>query len=318
MNLIEVVGLYKIFGADKVALNDVHLEIPEGSIFGLLGPNGAGKTTLIRIINQIYRSNKGEIFFDGEPMTDNHIRNIGYMPEERGLYQKMKVGELLMYLIRLKGLSASEARESIMYWLNRLGAVDWGDKKIDELSKGMQQKIQFVATVAHSPRLLILDEPFSGFDPVNAQLLQDEIFRLREEGTTIIFSSHRMESVENICSHVALIHHASIILNGELKEIQQSFRENHFEAVISGETLSEDYLRSKLPFEFQKLEEVQPGKWRIRFLTTTQYQGNDILHILMKTGNIDSFREVFPTLHDIFIKLVNSPIDAKDTSGHLA
>ncbi len=230
-NLLEVNGVSKYFG-DFRALNDVSISIPKGSIFGLLGPNGAGKTTLIRVINQITMPDSGSVFLDGESLSQKHIEDIGYLPEERGLYKSMKVGEQCIYLAQLKGLSKAEAKKRLKYWFERLEIGDWWNKKIQELSKGMAQKIQFVVTVLHEPKLLIFDEPFSGFDPINANLIKDEILRLRENGATVIFSTHRMESVEELCDDIALIHESNKILDGNLVDIKRQFKINTYEVGI--------------------------------------------------------------------------------------
>src|SRR5690625_2964388 len=253
--ILEVHNVSKNFG-DFTALNQVSIEVEKGSIFGLLGPNGAGKTTLIRIINQITLPDSGSVFLDGEPLQPHHIRDIGYLPEERGLYKSMKVGEQAMYFARLKGLSKEEARDRLKYWFDRLDIGDWWNKKIQELSKGMAQKIQFVVTVLHNPKLLIFDEPFSGFDPINVNLIKDEILQLREEGATIIFSTHRMESVEEMCDHIALIHKSNKILDGKLIDIKRAHKSNTFEIGLATENkdltsakLSEKYTLSKASFK---------------------------------------------------------------------
>ena len=230
-HLLVAKNVSKSFGEFK-ALNDVTIEVPKGSVFGLLGPNGAGKTTLIRIINQITMPDTGSVFLDGEPLHPEHIKHIGYLPEERGLYKSMKVGEQVMYLAQLKGLTKKEAKQRLKYWFERLEIGDWWDKKIQELSKGMAQKIQFVVTVLHQPKLLIFDEPFSGFDPINANLIKDEILRLRDEGATVIFSTHRMESVEEMCDHIALIHQSNKVLDGKLIDIKRAYKSNMYEIAI--------------------------------------------------------------------------------------
>ena len=227
MNILEANNVTKNYAAHK-ALDDVSISIPKQSIFGLLGPNGAGKTTLIRIINQIIMCDEGEVIINGEKLHPKHVSTIGYLPEERGLYKKMKVGEQLMYLAQLKGLSKGEARQRIKHWLEKLGLTEWAGKKVEDLSKGMAQKIQFIATVMHEPEILILDEPFSGFDPVNANLIKDEIFELREKGATVIFSTHRMESVEQLCDDIALINKSQKILDGTKKEIKNSFKSGKY------------------------------------------------------------------------------------------
>ena len=223
--------------ADHTALAGVSLEIPKGQIFGLLGPNGAGKTSLIRIINQITAPDEGKVLFDGELLQPKHVEQIGYLPEERGLYKKMKVGDQLMYLAQLKGLSKAEAQSRLKDWFIRLDIKDWWNKPVDDLSKGMQQKTQFIATVVHEPKLLILDEPFSGFDPINANMLKDEILALKERGTTILFSTHRMESVEELCDSMALINHAQVVLTGEKNEVRDQFKKHAYEIGFSGEFL---------------------------------------------------------------------------------
>ncbi|MGB5931087.1 MAG: ATP-binding cassette domain-containing protein, partial [Cyclobacteriaceae bacterium] len=234
MNILDVNHLTKRY-SEHTALSDVSLSVPKNSIFGLLGPNGAGKTTLIRIITQIIVPDEGEVLIDGEPLHPDHIKVIGYLPEERGLYKKMKVGDQLLYLARLKGLEKSDALGRIKKWLKKLDMMEWANKNIEDLSKGMQQKIQFIATVVHEPSLIILDEPFSGFDPVNANLIKDEILELREKGASIIFSTHRMESVEELCDHIALINKSTKILDGPKREIKEAHRTNTYIAEHTGE-----------------------------------------------------------------------------------
>ena len=238
-SILKVNNVVKQYG-DYTALNSVSLEVPKGSIYGLLGPNGAGKTSLIRIINQITMPDSGEVFLDGEKLNPNHISHIGYMPEERGLYKTMKVGEQALYLAQLKGLSKQEAKKQLEYWFEKLEIKGWWNKKIQELSKGMAQKIQFVVTVLHQPKLLIFDEPFSGFDPVNANLIKDEILELRDKGATVIFSTHRMESVEEMCDHIALIHKSNKLIEGLLHDVKKQYRTNTFEVGIA-------------PYNFQQL-----------------------------------------------------------------
>ena len=227
-DLLVANSVSKSFG-DFKALNNVSISVPKGSIFGLLGPNGAGKTTLIRIINQITMPDEGKVLLDGSPLKPSHISDIGYLPEERGLYKSMKVGEQALYLAQLKGLSKQEAKERLKYWFDKLDIGDWWNKKIQELSKGKAQKIQFIVTVLHRPKLLIFDEPFSGFDPINASLIKDEILQLRDEGATVIFSTHRMESVEELCDHIALIHKSNKVLDGKLTDIKRQYKTNTFE-----------------------------------------------------------------------------------------
>ena len=297
--IIHSEGLYKAFG-DNVALNRIDLSIPSGKIFGLLGPNGAGKTTFIRIITQILDPDSGTVYFDGKPISSSHIYDIGYMPEERGLYKKMKVGEQLVYLARLKNLSAKDATERIKYWLDRLEISDWWDKKVEELSKGMQQKIQFIATVMHQPSLLILDEPFSGLDPVNTNLIKREIEALHNDGTSIIFSTHRMEQVEEICEEIVLINQGKIMLNGSVSAIKDRFKLNHYQIQFEG-TVSEDQLpesfvlieRSQKTLTF-KLEEGQNANALIRSLLNHQVE-------------IHGVKEILPSLNEIFIRQIDAP-----------
>lgn len=280
MAIIEIKHVSKAFG-EKQALNDVSLEIPEGKIFGLLGPNGAGKTTLIRIINRITIPNEGQVLFQGHPITQRDVEKIGYMPEERGLYRKMKVGEQAMYLARLKGMSKNDALRELKEWFIKFGIQDWWNKKVEELSKGMAQKLQFITTVVHKPKLLILDEPFSGFDPVNADIVRKEILRLRDEGATIILSTHNMESVEELCDYIALINHSKLVVTGELEQIRKEYGNDDIELIYSD---SEGTHQLVLPKE---------------------NNGTLALEEYLKKGvNIVSYRELIPRMNDIFIKLV--------------
>jgi ABC-2 type transport system ATP-binding protein len=314
---LKIENVCKSYGK-HTALQDVSLDIPDGTIFGLLGPNGAGKTTLIRIINQIIGADSGKIYLNGESLSKKHIATIGYMPEERGLYKKMKVGEQLLYLSRLKGLSNLEAKRRIIEWLERFEAAEWWDKKVESLSKGMAQKIQFISTIIHKPELLILDEPFSGFDPVNAELIKQEILKLRDEGTTIIFSSHRMESVEEICKHIGLIHHAKVLLQGEINEIKEQFRKREYSALIQNDSEVPPTLSS---FNYDLLESKMQvsGRWQVRFKAENgNSMPNSIIQNISKTGQVLSFSEVFPTVHDIFITLVKGKKDAKDLTDYSA
>ena len=279
MAIIEVKHVTKRFG-EKVALDDVSLSIPEGKIFGLLGPNGAGKSTLIRIINRITIANAGEVLFQGHPITAADVEHIGYLPEERGLYRKMKVGDQAMYLAQLRGMSAREAAYELKQWFVRFGIQDWWNKKIEELSKGMAQKVQFITTVVHKPSLMILDEPFSGFDPVNADLIRKEILRLKDEGATIILSTHNMESVEELCDEIALLDKAKLVITGGTDDIRHRFGEDNVEIEYT-----EDFNR--------KTEVVSREKASAR------------LTELIETGiRINSYRELVPRMNDIFIKLV--------------
>ena len=305
-NLLVANNVSKSFGSFK-ALNNVSLEVPKGSVFGLLGPNGAGKTTLIRIINQITMPDSGSILLDGKPLHPNDIKNIGYLPEERGLYKSMKVGEQAMYLAQLKGLSKTEAKERLNYWFDRLGIDDWWNKKIQELSKGMAQKIQFVVTVLHQPKLLIFDEPFSGFDPINANLIKDEILRLKKEGATVIFSTHRMESVEEMCDHIALIDKSNKILDGKLIDIKRAYKSNTYKVGISPnkpDTIQEK-LKEKfdsVPIYFKSINDEKQYKIKLPDASSK----NDLVHYLTSLGQLSHFEEVIPSVSDIFIETIQN------------
>lgn len=304
-NILEVKKVVKQYG-DYTALNEVSLTVPKGSIYGLLGPNGAGKTSLIRIINQITMPDRGEIILDGEPLQPKHIQHIGYLPEERGLYKSMKVGEQCLYLAQLKGLSKSDAKKQLEFWFDKLEIKGWWDKKIQELSKGMAQKIQFVVTVLHKPKLLIFDEPFSGFDPVNANLIKDEILELKKQGSTIIFSTHRMESVEELCDDIALIHQANKLIEGKLDDVKREFRTNSFEIGIltsNVEGLMYDLTQkfTVAQTHFKSLNDEL--KLDIQIGSATP---NDLLSILTERGQVTHFVEKIPTANDIFIKTVTS------------
>ena len=305
-NLLEVNNVSKYFG-DFKALNDVSITIPRGSIFGLLGPNGAGKTTLIRVVNQITMPDSGSVILDGEALSQKHVKDIGYLPEERGLYKSMKVGEQAIYLAQLKGLSKAEAKTRLKYWFERLEIGDWWNKKIQELSKGMAQKIQFVVTVLHEPKLLIFDEPFSGFDPINANLIKDEILRLRENGATVIFSTHRMESVEELCNDIALIHKSNKILEGKLVDIKRQYKINTYEVGIR------PYNRALLEKELSEKFNVSKANFRTLEdelkLNIKLQQGekpNDLLSYLTDKGEVSHFVELIPSVNDIFIQTVNN------------
>ena len=280
MAIIECKEVCKSFG-EKVALDRVSISVPEGQIFGLLGPNGAGKTTLIRIINRITIPNSGEVYFNGRPITQSDVEKIGYMPEERGLYRKMKVGDQAMYLARLKGMTTQDARRSLKEWFIRFGIQDWWEKKVEELSKGMAQKLQFITTVVHKPSLMILDEPFSGFDPVNAEIIRSEILRLKEEGATIILSTHNMESVEELCDNIALINKSRLVITGGVNQIRRDYGNNNVELVYTDEGGRHTEV---LPRETDGTSTLQ------------QY--------LAKGVTINSYKELMPRMNDIFIKLV--------------
>jgi ABC-2 type transport system ATP-binding protein len=302
--ILQVKEVSKTFGK-YTALNKVSLSIDKGQIFGLLGPNGAGKTTLIRIINQITMPDSGEVFLDGEKLQSHHIKNIGYLPEERGLYKSMKVGEQAIYLAQLKGLSKQEAKKRLKIWFERLEIGDWWDKKIQELSKGMAQKIQFIVTVLHEPKLLIFDEPFSGFDPVNANLIKDQILRLREDGATIIFSTHRMESVEELCDDIALLHKSNKLIDGNLLDIKRQFKTNTYQVGISPNlNYNELDLQSKFkvgPANFKTLNK----ELKLNIQLNKDQNANDLLQYLISIGEVSHFKEQIPSANDIFIQTVN-------------
>ena len=303
-NLLEVNKVVKQYG-DYVALNEVSLTVPKGSIYGLLGPNGAGKTSLIRIINQITLPDSGQIILDGEPLQPKHVQYIGYLPEERGLYTSMKVGEQCLYLAQMKGLSKAEATKQLNYWFDRLGIQGWWNKKIQELSKGMAQKIQFVVCVLHKPKLLIFDEPFSGFDPVNANVIKDEILALREDGATIIFSTHRMESVEELCDHIALIHKSNKLIEGELDTVKRQYKTNSFEVGILSSNVEQLMyaLTQKFtvsPANFKSLNNEL--KLAVQLGNATP---NELLNVLTQQGQVTHFVEKIPTVNDIFIQAVS-------------
>ena len=287
--------------AAQTALNNVSIEIASGSIFGLLGPNGAGKTSLIRIINQITAPDEGEIFFNGEKLNPSHVAKIGYLPEERGLYKKMEIGEQMIYLARLKGLSKSEALHRIKYWFEKMDMQSWWNKKVEDLSKGMQQKVQFVATVLHNPDLIILDEPFSGFDPVNAALIKDEIFELNRKGATIIFSTHRMESVEELCDHIALINKAEKILDGSVKDIKNSYRSNTYKVNFQGDFF--DTAAASSLFAILHTKELE-GNTELTIKLLNGNTSNDALAFLIPQVRIQELTEVIPSINDIFIQKV--------------
>lgn len=305
-NLLETQEVSKHFGAFK-ALNQVSVSVPKHSIFGLLGPNGAGKTTLIRIINQITIPDNGTVILDGEPLKPHHVQYIGYLPEERGLYKSMKVGEQALYLAQLKGLSYSVAKKRLQEWFEKFEITDWWNKKIEELSKGMAQKIQFIVTVLHQPKLLIFDEPFSGFDPINANLIKDEILKLRDDGATVIFSTHRMESVEELCDHIALIHKSNKILDGKLVDIKRTYKSNTFEVGLISEdpkTLQAQ-LQAKFntsPAEFKSLQD----ELKLNIKLEHQDTSNDLLGFLTSKAEVVHFKELIPTANDIFIQTVNN------------
>ncbi|MCA4777067.1 ATP-binding cassette domain-containing protein [Empedobacter stercoris] len=299
--LLQAEGLTRKY-KNKVALNNFSINIPQGSIYGLLGPNGAGKTTFIRIVNQITAPDSGTILLNGEPLTKKSIGQVGYMPEERGLYKNMKVGEQALYFAKLKGLSSAEARKRTEYWFEKLDMMSWWNKKLSELSKGMGQKVQFVITVIHNPSLLIFDEPFSGFDPVNAQIIANEILELRDKGTTIIFSTHRMESVEEMCDHVALINQSNKVLDGTIEEVRNQFKTGKFS--IQLDEVASDALQN-LANEFE-ISDMRNFNQRTEFnlLYNKETPTNEILQKLMQIGQVHQFKEIIPSMNDVFLEAV--------------
>lgn len=283
------------------ALDDVSMEIKKGEIFGLLGPNGAGKTSLIRIINQITAPDSGEVLFDGKHLNQSHIEQIGYLPEERGLYKKMEIGEQIVYLARLKGLSREDARKRIKYWFEKLEIQSWWNKKVEELSKGMQQKVQFVSTVIHEPELIILDEPFSGFDPVNTEIIKNEILELNSKGATIIFSTHRMESVEELCDAIALINKSKKILDGDVKTIKSKYRSNTYLLEYEGAKVN---INGEMPFTVVAEQTTDDGHQQVKVQLGEGSKANDVLKQLLPLVNITRLEEVIPDMNEIFITTV--------------
>ena len=300
MGLIQCNNVSKAFG-EKVALDNVSVDIPEGKIFGLLGPNGAGKTTLIRIINRITIPNSGTVLFNGRPITQEDVEKIGYLPEERGLYRKMKVGEQAMYFAQLKGMSYRDAMDELKKWFVRFGIESWWNKKVEELSKGMAQKVQFITTVVHKPSLLILDEPFSGFDPVNAQIIREEILRLKSEGATIILSTHNMESVEELCDNIALINKSHVVISGGVDEIRRKYGNNNVELIYTSSAALES-----VPGVFRVLsDQDDSGRHTAVLALEDDVETNEALQaVLGQKVTVDSFKELIPRMNDIFIKLV--------------
>ena len=292
MNVLEINSLVKTYGS-HTALSNIDLQVPKGCIFGLLGPNGAGKTTLIRIINQIIEADSGSIFFNGQSLRQEHIQHIGYLPEERGLYKKMKVDEQLLYFAQIKGLSKTDAQSKVNHWLNRLQVSEWKNKRIEDLSKGMAQKIQFIATVIHAPELLILDEPFSGFDPMNAEIIKDEILALRDAGTTVILSTHRMESVELLCDYIAMINKSHKVIDGSVAEIRKNAKANLFSVKL--------IKNDEIPFP--QWESYQDHQEYVSFsIPLNGASPNMMLKELMQYGEVIGFEEVIPSIGDIFIQ----------------
>ena len=302
MNYLEINNVSKSYGTKKV-LNGISIKVPQQSIYGLLGPNGAGKTTLIRILNRITMPDEGQIFLNGNPLSDNDVSKIGYLPEERGLYKKMKVGEQAIYLAQLKGMDKKDAEKKLRHWFMKFEIASWWDKKVEELSKGMQQKVQFIVTVIHEPKLLIFDEPFSGFDPINVNLLKNEILELRDKGATILFSTHNMASVEELCDNIMLINKGEKILEGSVYDIKQQFKKHSYEIVIR--PFSESF---EIPggHTILSMESDSNGKMRVIVQANASLQSNDLIKDIVKIGEITSFKEILPSMNEIFINLVSS------------
>ncbi len=301
MNIFQAENVTKRF-ANHTALNKVSIAVPSQSIFGLLGPNGAGKTTLIRIINQITGPDEGTLFFNGEKLQPHHVSLIGYLPEERGLYKKMNVGEQALYLAQLKGISKQDALTKLKYWFEKFEIQSWWGRKVEELSKGMQQKVQFIVTILHNPKLLIFDEPFSGFDPINVNLLKDEILQLRNNGATIIFSTHNMSSVEELCDYIALINKSKKILDGSVKEIRTRFKQNIFEFELSNIKID---LKDIASNKFQILtESTEDHITKVRIKTTEGNSPNELIQHILPNAEIHTFHEIIPSMNDIFISQV--------------
>jgi ABC-2 type transport system ATP-binding protein len=301
MNLLVAENVTKRF-ANHLALDSVSIAVPKGCIFGLLGPNGAGKTTLIRIINQITAPDSGQVQLNGRPLSADDVCQIGYLPEERGLYKKMKVGEKAIYLSRLKGLSRNDAIDRLKHWFVKFGIEAWWNKKVEELSKGMAQKVQFIVTILHNPSLLIFDEPFSGFDPVNVNLLKAEILQLKANGSTIIFSTHSMASVEELCDEISLINKSRVVLSGKVDEIRRNYGDNLVEVTYHGNNKD---LAGILPPEYRIVEEKElNGRQKATVQVLSEQPANRLLHLLLPHVEITEFRELIPSMNDIFIKVV--------------
>ncbi len=299
---ISVENVYKYFD-DKCVSNDISLEIPQGEIFGLLGPNGAGKTTLIRMLATITQPDKGSIYLNGEALSEKHIKQIGYMPEERGLYKKMSVVDQLLFFAELKGYTRSQAKEEVKFWMNKLDIVDWAPKKMEELSKGMAQKIQFISTILHKPKFLILDEPFSGFDPVNADMVKDLIIELKNQGTTILFSTHRMDNIEELCNHLAIIHQGEKILDGKINEIRQQFFNREY-ALEFIENENIEYTHNE--FSVIQTQINNFGRREFTIQLAENQEPRELLNHYAQYSNMIGFKEKIPTIHQIFVNQVTS------------
>ncbi|WP_394352317.1 ABC transporter ATP-binding protein [Cryomorpha ignava] len=309
MDVLKVENITKAY-ANHIALNDVSLSVPKGSIYGLLGPNGAGKTTLIRIVNQITGPDSGKVFFNGEPLSPKHVSRIGYLPEERGLYKKMKVGEQALYLAQLKGMSKKDANEKLKEWFKRFEIEGWWDKKVEELSKGMAQKVQFITTVMHEPEFIILDEPFSGFDPINANLIKGEIKRLSENGTTIMLSTHNMGSVEEICSHIGLIHNSVKMLEGSIGTVRDAYKEGVYDLQFQGDMIS---ITNAMWTNFELIDHwKRDGSQIARIKLLNKSTVNDLLAVAIAVIKVEAVNEVIPSMNDIFIKVVENKSDSHE------
>ena len=305
-NFLSIDSVSKKFGS-HTALNNISLNIPEGCIYGLLGPNGAGKTTLIRIINQISLPDSGKVFFNNDELNESHIKQIGYLPEERGLYPKMKIGEQAIYLAQLKGMDRKMARLELKKWFEKFEISDWWNKKVTELSKGMAQKVQFIVTVLHKPKLLIFDEPFSGFDPINANLIKDEILQLNKEGATVIFSTHRMESVEELCEYITLINKSNKILDGNLDEIKKDFKTNTFEVAVNAPDAKS--LKNKLKLEYETFAptfRTIGDNLRMNIRLVSDQNSDKLINLLNSNSRLIHFKEVIPSVNEIFINSVKN------------
>lgn len=310
-SILRAENIVKQYASHR-ALDDVSIEVPTGCVYGLLGPNGAGKTSFIRIINQITAPDSGKIFFNNEPLEAKHVEQIGYLPEERGLYKKMEVGEQAMYLAQLKGMSKAEAKKKLIYWFEKFDISAWWNKKVEELSKGMAQKVQFIVTVLHEPKLLILDEPFSGFDPINANIVKSEILRLKEEGATIILSTHNMGSVEEICEHIALINNSKKILSGSVKEIQEEFKEGIYNIQFKGNMIS---FTNALWTGCELLDSKDNGDYMSATVKLTGHKSpNELLKAVIGQVEVHGLQEIIPSMNDIFIKQVEATNLPKEMS----
>lgn len=303
-NTLEIKNVSKYFGEHQV-LNSINFVVPKNTIFGLLGPNGAGKTTLIRIINQITAPDSGQVLLNGDPLRSEHVHDIGYLPEERGLYKKMKVGEQCMYLAQLKGMPKKEAKEKLHHWFNKFEIEGWWNKKVEELSKGMAQKIQFITTVVHEPKLLILDEPFSGFDPINVELILKEIQELKANGATIILSTHNMESAEDMCDHIALVDHGNLILQGKVNDIKTDFKENVYQIKFKGNLIK---FTNSLWTNFELMEsESQGDQHTCKIKLLGEMRLNDLLTVALKDVEVQEVFEIIPSLREVFIQAISQP-----------